>query len=71
MMNAQRLVGIVLTVVGVILLVVGISASDSFADQMSEMFRGRFTDSTMWYLIGGAVMSIVGLALVTVGVRKP
>jgi hypothetical protein len=69
-MNPQRLVGLVLLVLGVILLFVGINASDSLADQMSELFRGRFTDRTMWYLVGGAVMAIVGLSLVTVGGRR-
>jgi hypothetical protein len=37
---------------------------------MSEMFRGRFTDRTMLYIIGGAVMSIVGVALLAVGGRR-
>jgi uncharacterized membrane protein len=68
-MNAQRLAGLVLLVVGIILLFVGINASNSLADQVSELFRGRFTDRTMWYLIGGAVMSLVGLSLVLVGGR--
>jgi uncharacterized membrane protein len=68
--NAQRLVGLVLLVVGIILLFVGINASESFVDQMSEMFRGRFTDRTMLYIIGGAVMSIVGVALLAVGGRR-
>jgi ABC-type phosphate transport system permease subunit len=69
-MNMQRIVGIVLLVVGVILLVVGINASESFADQASEFFTGRFTDATMWYMIGGIAMAIVGALLVMFGGRS-
>ena len=69
-MNPQRLVGLVLLVLGVVLLFVGINASESLGDQMSEFFRGRFTDRTMWYLVGGAVMAIVGLSLVTMGWKR-
>ncbi len=69
-MNMQRVFGIVLLVVGVILLVVGISASDSLADQTSEFFTGHFTDTTMWYMIGGIAMAIIGALLVMFGGRS-
>lgn len=63
MMNAQKLLGLVLLVVGLILLFFGWNASQSMGEELTETFTGRFTDETMWYLIGGAVMSIVGLVL--------
>ncbi len=63
-MNSQRVVGIVLLVVGVILLVAGINASDSPADRWSNFFTGHFTDSTVWYLIGGVGLAAVGLMIV-------
>ncbi len=62
-MNAQKLLGLVLLVVGLILLFFGWNASQSMGEELTETFTGRFTDETMWYLIGGAVMSIVGLVL--------
>jgi uncharacterized membrane protein YidH (DUF202 family) len=67
--SVQRLVGIVLLVIGGVLLVVGINASNSVTDQVTDAFTGRFTQSTMWYLIGGAVSALVGLLLVLFGVR--
>lgn len=62
-MNAQKLLGLVLLVVGLILLFFGWNASQSLGEEFTETLTGRFTDETMWYLIGGAVMSIVGLIL--------
>ena len=68
-MNPQRMVGIVLLVVGVVLLIVGMNASDSMADQVSETFTGRFTEGTMWYIVGGIAAALLGLLLLLVGGR--
>ncbi len=69
-MNTQRIVGIVLVVVGIILIVIGTNASDSLADQVSDTFRGRFTDSTTWYIVGGIGAALLGLLLVVVRTGK-
>lgn len=69
-MNTQRLIGAALLVIGVILLIVGISSSDSLADQVSETFTGRYTDKTMWYIVGGAAAAVVGLVLLALGWRR-
>lgn len=62
-MNITRILGVVLLIVGVILIVVGVTASRSFADNVSNFFTGHFTQTTMWYLIGGIVAAAVGLLL--------
>jgi hypothetical protein len=62
-MSISRSVGVVLLVVGVVLIIIGFSASRSLADNMSRMFLGRFTEHTMWYIIGGAASAVVGLVL--------
>jgi hypothetical protein len=62
-MSSQRILGFVLLVVGVILLIFGLNASDSPADTVSEGLTGRFTDRTMWYLVGGAALAVLGAAL--------
>ena len=69
-MNIQRVLGILLLVVGVILFVVGMNASDSVADRLSNFFTGHFTDTTVWYIIGGVVSAIGGLMLLMFGGRK-
>lgn len=68
-MNSQRILGVVLLVVGVILLVVGMNASHSMADQVSNTFTGRFTDATVWYIIGGIATGLLGLLMVLYGMR--
>jgi branched-subunit amino acid permease len=59
-MSPQRIVGIVLIVVGVVLAVIGFNASDSVADQVSETFTGKLTESTTWYILGGIGLAVLG-----------
>jgi uncharacterized membrane protein YidH (DUF202 family) len=59
----RQLLGIVLLVVGVMLLFFGWQATGSMAEQMHETFMGRYSDQTIWYLIGGAVSTVGGLFL--------
>jgi hypothetical protein len=68
-MGPQRIVSIVLVVVGLVMLMIGISSSDSFADQISKTFTGRFTDTTQWYIVAGLVSTIVGVILLGTGFR--
>lgn len=60
---SSKLLGIILLVVGVILLIFGWNASQSLGDQVTETLTGRFTDETMWFIIGGAVAVVVGAFL--------
>lgn len=56
----SKLIGVVLLVVGIILLYFGWQASQSMGGQLSETLTGRYTDETMWYLIGGAAAVVAG-----------
>lgn len=62
-MRTNQILGVVLLVAGIILLFTGWQASESLGEQVHETFTGRFTDSTMWYLVGGAVASVGGILL--------
>jgi len=64
------MVGIVLVVIGVVLVVIGLNASDSVADQVSETFTGKFTESTTWYIVGGIGLAILGVLLASVRLGK-
>lgn len=64
---STRILGIVLLVVGIALVAFGFNASESVSDTISEGFTGRFTDKTMWYLIGGAALAIGGASMAFVG----
>lgn len=68
-MSQQRIVGIVLLVLGVVILLFGLNASDSVGDQVSEAVTGRFTDKTMWYIIGGIGLAVVGVLMSLMGAK--
>ena len=62
-MTSQRMGGIVLLAAGIVLFIIGLNASDSVADQFSEFFTGHFTDTTVWYIVGGGALALVGLMM--------
>jgi drug/metabolite transporter (DMT)-like permease len=63
----SKILGIVLLVVGAILLFFAYQQSQSLGDQVSEAFTGRFTDSTIWFLILGAASAAAGVGLLLFG----
>ncbi len=62
-MASSKLLGIVLLVVGIGLLYFGYQSTQSLGGQVTETLTGRFTDETMWYLIGGAAATAAGAFL--------
>lgn len=68
-MNSQRILGFALLLVGVLLFATGLNASHSVADQVTNTFLGRFSDSTTWYLIGGIATAAFGFLLILFGFR--
>lgn len=59
-MNRPLAIG--LLAVGVILLILGINASDSFASEFSEFFSGTPTHESIWLMVGGVLLAVIGLA---------
>lgn len=68
-MNGPRILGLVLLVVGVVLLIFGINATDRIGEQITEGLTGRYSDTTMWYIIGGIALAVGGGALTLFGGR--
>jgi hypothetical protein len=68
-MNGARILGVVLLVVGVVLLIFGINATDRIGEQLTEGVTGRYSDRTMWYIIGGIAMLVAGGAITFFGGR--
>ena len=62
-MSMQRIIGLVLLIGGIILIVMGVTASRSFGDRLSDFFTGHLSETTIWYLIGGIALAVVGLVL--------
>ena len=68
-MSMRRVFGVVLLLVGVFIFVIGMNASNSLTDQVSKVIVGRFTEATIWYMIGGAASAVTGLMLLLYGFR--
>lgn len=62
-MVAAKLSGLILLVLGVFLLYFGWQSTGSAADQVTQTLAARFTDDTMWFLVGGAFVAISGAFL--------
>jgi hypothetical protein len=54
-------ISVALLIVGILLIIWGVSASESLSSDVSRFFTGSPTDKTIWLLIGGIVLGIVGL----------
>jgi hypothetical protein len=46
---------------GILLLILGINAYDSPGSDISRFFTGSATDKSIWMLVGGAVVTVLGL----------
>ncbi|HTB79418.1 MAG TPA: DUF3185 family protein [Opitutaceae bacterium] len=55
-------ISLALLVGGIILVIYGANASDSIGSSFSRLFTGAPTDKTIWFLVGGAVAAVAGLA---------
>ena len=65
----RNVVGLVLLVVGVVLIIFGMQASASLGSRLSELFSGTPSDRTIWLLLVGVVVAILGLGLLLTGRR--
>jgi len=66
----SKTISLAFLVVGVILLVYGFIASNSVRSDFSRLFTGEPTDRTIWLLIGGGVLAVIGLGGVATGAKS-
>ena len=55
---------------GILLVIFGINASDSVSSDISRFFTDSPTDKAIWMLVGGVVVSIIGLVGLQRGSRS-
>jgi len=65
-----KVVSTLILVAGIVLIAFGVSATRSFNSDVSRFFTGSPTDKAMWLLIGGIIVSIVGLTGLVRGSSK-
>jgi uncharacterized membrane protein YidH (DUF202 family) len=58
----NRTISIAILAGGIILLIFGINAYDSSSSDISRFFTGSATDKSIWMLVGGVVVTVLGLA---------
>ena len=63
-MDVKKIGGAVLLIVGLLFLYFGLQGSGTPVDQVYEIFTGRYTETTMWFLVGGTASAVVGLVLI-------
>ena len=66
----NKALSIALLVGGVILLIFGFQASNSLGSDVSRAFTGNPTDKAIWFLVGGAVLAVIGLVGLFTGRSK-
>jgi len=54
-------ISVAMLIVGCILAVWGVTALESFSSDVSRAFTGSPTDKSMWLLLGGIALGVVGL----------
>ena len=69
-MSQTNIIGLVVLALGAVLLFFAWRASQAPVDQLTEALTGRFTGSTMWYLVGGVVGVVVGAGLLFRGYAR-
>jgi hypothetical protein len=66
----KQIVGIAFLIVGIILLCLAYNSYHSAASGVSRAITGTSTDKTIWLVIGGAVVSALGLGSLMTGSKK-
>ncbi len=69
-MNPLRILGLVVGVVGAVLLALAWRASNAPVEQVTDALTGRFTDRTMWLMVGGVAALVGGVLVALVGPRR-
>jgi divalent metal cation (Fe/Co/Zn/Cd) transporter len=57
----HKAVSLALLAGGILLIIFGVSAAQSLSSDISRFFTGAPTDKAIWMLMGGVVLSIVGV----------
>jgi hypothetical protein len=68
-MSGNRIIGLVILAVGIVLVIFGMNSSQAPLDQVSQTFTGRFTQTTMMYLIVG-IVAVIGGGLLALSGRR-
>lgn len=57
----NKAVSLALLAGGILLLILGIHAYNSSSSDISRFFTGSATDKSIWLLVGGIIVTVLGL----------
>jgi uncharacterized membrane protein YidH (DUF202 family) len=70
-MSVLSVIGLVILVVGVFLIGAGLQKTQTLTNKVVEGITGRYTQKTIWILIGGALLILIGGILMYTGWVPP
>jgi Protein of unknown function (DUF3185) len=65
-MSGLGILGIISLILGVFLIGFALRSAQTFTDKVVQGVTGRYTQKTMFSLIGGALLALLGLVLLFV-----
>jgi hypothetical protein len=66
----DKAISLAILAAGIVLVVFGINASNSISSDISRVFTDAPTDKAIWMLVGGVVVTIIGLAGLLRGLKR-
>jgi divalent metal cation (Fe/Co/Zn/Cd) transporter len=66
----DKAISLAILAAGIVLVVFGINASNSISSDISRVFTDAPTDKAIWMLVGGVVVTIIGLAGLMRGLKR-
>lgn len=66
-MSVSSIFGLILLIVGVFLIGAGLQKTQTFTNKVVEGITGRYTQTTLWMLIGGGLLMLIGGILMYAG----
>ena len=60
MSHMNKILSLALLAAGIILIVFGINSSNSIGSDFSRLFTGSPTDKSIWLLVAGCILAVVG-----------
>ncbi|MHB1142393.1 MAG: DUF3185 family protein [Sulfuricaulis sp.] len=66
----DKAISLAILAAGILLVVFGINASNSISSDISRVFTDAPTDKAIWMLVGGVVVTIIGLVGLLRGLKR-
>lgn len=66
----EKAISLAILAAGILLVIFGISASNSISSDISRVFTDAPTDKAIWMLVGGVIVTVIGLAGLLRGLKR-